>query len=348
MNSHSRSRFIIGEALAVVFGLIASGLLSLTGFGGAMLSAFVFVSPIFMAFLYGFSGLVPAFTMGGVMFIGSYAFGGLYWAVCAAFCGILPGAIMVMASYKGIAFFKQLSIAIVSIIIFYVMALGLVYLLEGKDFPTLMTESFRGSFDIMSQETKDLFAQLIRDTGMIDPEAVALQTTDGLIEVLITDMEAMLRISLPATVIIMAFINSAFGVLWMNFLRIRSGQDNVSFVPVAGWRLSKEVSIGVFVITIAVNLMSGAMGDYALPATMMVSCALTLFMLAQAAASLLSRMKLVGMTVAKRTVFTVLLLVFGGQFIFMYGIASALFGSRGIFRFKKSTDKENPEHGEEE
>jgi len=334
MKNRNWLKFSAAMLMAVAFGFLASGILSQVSFSGAMFFMAAIISPLLMAFLYGYGGIGPASVMALAMVAGGFSFAGAEWAAALMIGAVVPAFVMIYSSYKGYGFFVQLRSALIIQFLAYLTLLLCLYLMTGKDIASLIYEELKKSVDLLPFEAKEAFAEFFRMMLETNADADALQTTEGLINALLSDVETILPVTIPSALILYSFINGAFGVLWVNWLRYKHGEENNQFIPVSGWRLSKEITLGLLIFYILSIILGRTAGERAISAISMVATAVTCAAYVQAAASILSRFKAAGMSRTKRTWICIPILIIGSQFAMFYGIMSALFGSKGLFKPK--------------
>lgn len=329
-NSASTKK-VFSVFLAIVFALCASGAVGFLIPGGMYLSVVSIFSSLLLAFLFGFAGMLPVIVMSVSMLAAGFFTGGWVISAYLFMIGIFPGAVMIYGSRKGLKFFVQVRNALIAEIAAFVIVLLSVKMLTNMDFATLFKSMFDEMMRSLSPEARDAFSEqlnILINQQYAGENAVA---TEDMLAYFSEGMEQTLSLMMPVAVILYSFSCGAIGVLWMNWLRYRNKEENVEFVPLRGWRLSKQVIIGLIVVSIAVLIIGNRTAEAGVSAKLMVVAAITCAAYVQASASFLTRLSLMGVSKGKRTVFLVLMILFTQIFFFVYGILSALFGSRGLF-----------------
>lgn len=335
MKKNSPLKFLLANGMALLFAASVSGLLAYLTPEGQFLTGLSVFSSVLIAFLYGFGGFTPALVMSVSMLVMGYFTGGGVIAGYLFLIGVLPAGVMIFSSYKGYKFFSQVRNALIAELAAFVLLLALLRLITGQDFSAFFRSIWEEMLEMMPDATKQAFAQLLND--MINPQntAESMISTEDMLSYISEGMEQTLAIMMPAMLVLYSVINGAVGVLWMNWLRIRHGEDNVKFVPLSGWRLSKQITLGLLIVYIAVLIISQRAGEAGVSAQIIVIFAILAASFIQACASFLSRMRMLGVTSGKRILFLALMLFLSGPFFSLYGILSALFGSKGLFTPKR-------------
>lgn len=330
MENRSSGKRILAMILAAFFGVCASGLSMGVSLSAAFLSIIVIVAPMLAMFLFGFGGLEAAAIMLVTMEIGSFFSGGIMWTLTLLFAVAIPAAEMIVCSKKGMPFFKQIRYALATQALGLVAVLALMYLHFGTDIGSVLADYVRNTFEGLNAEMRDAVASLFRNiyqqAGISLPEDSA-----ELLQLMVSQYEQTVKVLTPVFMVSVVGINAGIGVLWGNYLRARHGEENVKYVAMSGWRLPARTVAG---------LTLGLIATYALTYTesadwlMVHSVFLSIGFLAaqvQACASILSRLRLTGMSAKKRTLFFVLMLIFLNVIgMVAYGVLSAFIGSKGL------------------
>ncbi|MBQ1257655.1 MAG: hypothetical protein IIX93_10340 [Clostridia bacterium] len=331
MNNQSLGKKFIAAILAILFGLSASGAFGLVSSAGMYLSVLSVFSSMFLAFLFGYGGIFPASLMALTMLVSGFAVGGWMIPAYLLLIGILPGAVMIYGSKKGIRFFAQVRNAMIAILISFVILVLAIRSVTGQDFASFFKTMFDEMISTFSMEEKDAFAQYLNQIiNQIDTQEAAVDT-ENILAFFSDGMEQTISLLMPVSMIIYAVLNGALGVLWMNWLRQKHGESNVEFVPVRGWRLSKQVTLGLAVVFVAVLIIGKNAQEAGISARIMAGTAIICAACIQASASFLSRLTVMGVSVKKRTLFLVVFILLTFVYFPFYGIMSALFGSKGLF-----------------
>lgn len=331
VNNISFCKKIFSVLLAMLLGVCASGAIGVIIPSAMYLSAVSVFSSALLAFLFGFAGFLPAVTMAAVMLISGFAVGS--WVIPAYLfvIGILPGAVMIYGSQKGLKFFSQVRNALIAELIAFVVLLGALRVLTGQDFASFFKTMFDEMISEMPEDAKDLFAEYLNQIINQQNASETKVNTENILSFLSDGMEQTLSLMMPVAMVMYSVLNGAVGVLWMNWLRRRHGEDNVQFVPLRGWRLSKQIILGLVIIFIAVIIIGNRMAEAGLSARLIAGTAIVCAACIQASASFLSRLAMMGVTVRRRTIFLFVFFFLSMVYFPIYGIMSALFGSKGLF-----------------
>lgn len=335
MNNSSIGKKAISVTLALLFGVCASGGIGLIIPGGMFLSALSVFSSTFIAFLFGYGGFLPAAVMAITMLITGYIAGGWIIPGYLMIIGILPGAVMIYSSFKGIKFFSQVRNAMIAELIAFVLLLGAMRYLTGQDFASYFKAMFDEMIDLLSPEAKNGFAEYLNQIINQQNASEGFVNTENILAFFSEGMEQTLSLMMPVALVVYSVLNGAVGVLWMNWLRIRRNEENVQFVPLRGWRLSKQITLGLIIVFVAVLIIGNKAAEEGLSAQIMAGAAILCAASIQACASFLSRLAMMGVSSKKRTLFLVGFFLLTSFYFPYYGIMSALFGSQGLFTPKK-------------
>ena len=330
MENRSSGKRILAMVLAALFGVCASGLSMGISLMAAFFSMIALIAPMLSMFLYGFGGIQAAAAMLITMEIGSYFAGGITWTLTLFLAAAIPAATMIYFSAKGAPFFRQIRYALAAQALGLVAVLALMYLHFGADLGTVLADYVRDAFSGLDAEMTEAVASIFRNiyqqAGLTLPEDSA-----ELLSQMAAQYEQTVKVLLPVLMVSVVGVNGGIGVLWGNYLRARHGEANVKYVAMSGWRLPARTVAGLLFTLIA---------TYALASTgnadwlMVNSVFLAIGMLAaqvQACASILSRLRLTGMSAKKRAIFFVLMLLFLNVVgLVAYGVLSAFIGSKGL------------------
>lgn len=331
MKKSSPIKMILSILLALFFGLSVSGTIGYLFPAGEMLTALSVFSSIIIAVLYGFGGIMPVIVMTVTMLISGFVFGG--WGIPAYLflIGVLPGFVMVYGSKRGIKFFAQLRNAMIAQLFAFVILLFAMRMITGQDFAAFFRSIWDQMIELMPADVKDAFADILNQLINQQNAKENIISTSDMLEFFSEAMEQTLAVMMPAAVVLYSVLNPSVGVLWMNWLRVRHQEENVKYVPLSGWRLSKQVTLGLIIVYIAVLIIGNRMPEAGASAQIIVLAAIIYAGCIQACASILSRFRLLGMSVGKRICFLILIAIITFVHFPIYGIMSALFGSKGLF-----------------
>ncbi len=331
MKNSSLGKKILSVILALLLGLCASGAIGALIPSCMYLSALSVLSSLLLAFLYGFAGMLPVIVMALSMLVSGFVFGSWMIPAYLTIVDIVPGAVMIWGSRKGVKFFYQVRNALIAELIVFVVLLSAIRMITGQDFASFFKAIFDEMIMALSPEEQSAFAEYLNQ--IINPET-AFETefnTENILAFFSDGMEQTLSIMMPVALILYSFVNGAIGVLWMNWLRYRHGEENVQFVPLRGWRLSKQITLGLLIVFVAVLIVGNKAQEAGVSAKIMVVTAIVCAACIQASASFLSRLSMMGVSAKKRTLFLIVFFLISMVYFPFYGIMSALFGSKGLF-----------------
>ncbi len=322
---------ILSILLALFFGLSVSGTIGYLFPAGEMLTALSVFSSIIIAVLYGFGGIMPVIVMTVTMLVSGFVFAG--WGIPAYLflIGFLPGIVMVYGSKRGIKFFAQLRNAMIAQLFAFVILLFAMRMITGQDFAAFLRTIWDQMIELMPADVKDTFADFLNQLINQQNAKENIISTSDMLEFFSEAMEQSLVVMTPAAVVLYSVLNPSVGVLWMNWLRVRHQEENVKYVPLSGWRLSKQVTLGLIIVYIAVLIIGKRMPEAGASAQIIVLAAIIYAGCIQACASILSRFRLLGVSLGKRICFLILIAIISFVYFPLYGIMSALFGSQGLF-----------------
>lgn len=335
MNNSSIGKKAVSVILALLLGVCVSGAIGVIMPGGIFLSALSVFSSMLLAFLFGFGGFLPATVMAVTMLVSGYVVGGWVIPAYLLIIGIFPGAVMIYSSHKGIKFFGQVRNAMIVELIAFVLLLGAMRYLTGQDFASFFKQMYDEMIASLPPEAKEGFAEYLNQ--LINPQnsPESAVNTENVLAFFSDGMEQTLSLMMPVALVVYSVMNGAIGVLWMNWIRQRHGEENVQFVPLRGWRLSKQITLGLLIVFIAVLIIGKRAAETGVSAQIMAGAAIFCAACIQASASFLSRLTIMGLSAKKRTLFLVLFFILTSFYFPYYGMMSALFGSKGLLTPKR-------------
>ena len=254
MNNSFPTRKIISIVLALTFGACSCGFIGYVFPAGMYLSAMSVFSSALIAFLFGFGGMLPACVMAVTMIAGGYLAGGYLIPGYLIIIGVFPGAVMIYGSKKGMKFFSQVRNAMIAELLAFVLLLAAIRAYTGQDFASFFKSMFDQMMESLSLEAKNAFAEQLNLLINQQYAGEAIVQTEDILTFFSEGMEQTLALVMPVALVMYSVINGSVGVLWMNWLRKRHGEENVQFVPLRGWRLSKQVTLGLIIVFVAVQI----------------------------------------------------------------------------------------------
>jgi len=190
----------------------------------------------------------------------------------------------------------------------------------------------------------DIFSMVMAYSGL-STEEISVSDFRTLYEQVLTIIEENMNFHLPGRFLAGTTITAILGVLWFNWLLAKRGLVTVqSFVPIRDWHLPKHITIGA-VAAVAISFVFVGTNQ-SIAATIFY----TVYDLAcvafgtQFAAALSRRFQRSNMTGTGRNLLIALAIIVPTLFGFPFvpcalGLASALFGSNGLFHKKQSGDE---------
>ena len=346
----SGGRLAAGIILAVALGVASP---ALTLLSGALLLPVIMTGSLFMVFLFSFAGPVPAglFTAIQLMIATLLAGSNYMWMTLLA--AVMPAVIVIAGVQQKRPFFDQLRIAAVAHALGLVAAVFLAWSAYGGNMIWRMTESLKAQFSLMPNAFFEPFVEGLnsalsagglRGSELFTVESYRVQVT-SMLDVL---GEAYSR-TLPGTLVAGALMTGPLSALWGNWLKARRGMaTDESYIPVVRWFLPPALTSGLALMWLAAYVLTRlnyAAGETVYTAVYyVVSSAFA----AQAIAALDRCYARRGLSAGKRRAMVVLGIVFGLALrilnlpLFIIGLVSALFGSRGTFR--QGGDRGNDNH----
>ncbi len=326
-------RVVLGFIIALVLGFLSPYL------------AFVPVVPVFVAFLYAYAGLVPAaacaaFTLGAF----AISFGGT-GMVMGLVAYVLPAALIVRGIRARMPFFRQIVLAVASLVAGMVAALAIASFALGSDLLGGIANSMRDAFDSMTKLYPGFVDMLAARTYGIPgaPESFTSELFQngflseaqraGYIDAILADMQTALALTLPGYLLSMSALAGVLAVAWPGYVkRAEPETTEISYVPLARWYTPYGLSLGMLVTLGAAYLLfrQGVKGGDTLYMT--IRAILGLVFMIQAAASIERRMQVFGARTWLRVLVILLVELLFADFAFYYGGASALIGSTGAVR----------------
>ena len=331
MNNSSLGKKSLSVILALLLGICVSGAIGVIVPSGMYLSALSVFSSMLLSFMYGFAGMLPVIIMSLSMLVSGFLVGSWLIPAYLMIVGIFPGTVLIWGSKKGIKFFSQVRNALIAELIAFVALLLAIRLMTGQDFASFFKLMFDDMISGLSPEAKVEFAGYLNQ--IINPQNASETAvdTENILAFFSDGMEQTLSLMMPVALIVYSVLNGAIGVLWMNWLRHRHAEKNVQFVPLRGWRLSKQITLGLLIVFVAVLIIGNKTAEAGIAAKFMAISAIVCAACIQASASFLSRLSMMGVSAKKRTLFLIVFFLLSMVYFPFYGIMSALFGSKGLF-----------------
>lgn len=327
------SRVVIGVIVALLLGIVSPYL------------AVIPLVPVLLAFLYAYGGLVPA-VLCAALTIGTYAVSfGLTGMLMGFVAYIVPAAFIVRGIRMRLPFFRQIVIAIASLAGGIVAALALAYVALGSNLLGGIDEGMRETLDAVAKVYPGLIDAVMARAYLI-PGAPETVTSDllingflteaqrtGYIDALVSDLQAMLALTLPGYLLSMAAFSGTLAVAWAGYVKRNEPETSeISYVPLARWYTPYQLSLGMLV-TLGVGYLlfrQNVSGGDTLYIT--IRSIIRIVFMIQAAVSLERRLQAFGAKMWLRVVIILLIALLFGDFCVYYGGASALVGSTGAIK----------------
>jgi hypothetical protein len=308
--------------------LIAALLAVLSPFSVA-LSSVVFVPTVFIAFLYAWSGAIPASflsvgTVGAFYMLGN-AYGGFGWVAAgiALLSIVLPAWCSVVLLNKRPPFFRGLRLSIALQAAASLLSMAVLWLGTRTDLADLFVSILSNFYERQAPETLQMMSAMFTQMG--------LNITSETIPLLIEELGVSLRASLATMIVCSSVITGIFSYAWPCYIRLRRGDEPPVDMKLLGeWRLPKNMIVGLPACVIACLILyrmgvSGADSAY--------NAVLNLAVLAfdvQAVGAISRLLKKNGAPRGRRILLITLALLFLRYFLPFLGLYSALFGSQGL------------------
>lgn len=332
----SAGKLIFGIIAALVFGVLHPFFVSFQA---------VFPLPGLFAMLivalYAYAGVIPAALLAciGTAMLGLGYTPALGLAALPMY--VVPAVIMIAMLRRRKPFFKQLTIGLAACAIGAAATLVLLRLLFGADMIMGVFDQIREMLAQMLPLLWETYEPLYANIGTeITYEVFSERFYDALLM-----MQRYCEMYLPGNLIAGATLTAMLSVAWGNWILARRGEaTSESFVGLAGWNLSGNMTIGLLLV-LAAGLVLRKMGIAGAEMTwIVVSMLAKQAFTVQALAAFDRRMKAGGASRARRTVMIVLLLILAGLggtmllgmsgygLLAVIGCASALVGRSGVLR----------------
>jgi hypothetical protein len=331
----AKSRVILGLVIACLMAALSPYL--------TLLSTVVLIVPVLLAFLYAFSGIVPVIA-GSSLTLGAFAlvfdFTGM-WMALVAF--IAPAALIVRNLRLRLPFFRQLAIAVISLMAGVVAALAIAYLALGTDIISALTPYLRAALE--SVEYPGVVDYLLASAYTI-PGAPAAYTPELLmtgflaeaqrasyLDAFIGSMHASLALTLPGHLLRASALAGVLAVVWPGYLiEKKAPPAQGAFVPPGEWHAPYHLILGLLGtlgVSYILHWQNISGGD---TAYMTMRALILLLFRVQAAASIERRLKAAGAKTWTRALIIVITQLIFGDIAVFYGAASAMFGSKGAIK----------------
>ena len=316
--------------IGVFAALIASGLGVILPIVG-MLTVFAVFLPVLLGLMvYGWGdwqglGAYLLALEGCQLLIGGPIFGATMLLAVA-----LPLAVMAYLDMRKLLFFKRMYASLAVQLMGMVLALGLIVLIYRENLGDLTAKALKSGFDQMSVAMKEMLASYYkRFYGAMGLE-LKYETADEMLAAVAETCGELVKISLPAMLIVIASINVLPGVRIYSGVRVKRGIPGETNEPVAKWRMKDQAVLGLILLIVTGIVLNATIAErgrvvlYTVETLALVACTV------QTVASISDRMSKAPIGTGMKVAFCVLLILFFFQSIPFYGGLSMLIGSHGI------------------
>ena len=340
---------VLGVILAVLLGVLTP---LMTVLEATLLMPVVLLNGVFMVFLYGYGGRLPAWLYMTIQ-LGAAAVtldSTFMWMSMAA--GTFPAILALRGILLKRPFFEQLKTDIVIYLSGLVAAILIARLTFGGNMLGRAMEALQDQFRRMPDELFSPFLDVINGTlsGGSVPGASGMTVTEyrerimAVLELVGETYEQ----ALPGRFFSGAALSGVLTALWGNWLMARHGMaTDESYIGLSRWFLPRQAVVGLLLMWVAAFAISET-GYHAgsavyMAAYDMVSMAFYIQALGAVDRFFFRR----GVSAHKRHALVAVVLVFGlllrlfNTFLFIVGVSSALFGSHGVMKRRPFNDDGN-------
>ena len=346
----SGAKVVLGTVMAIAFGM-ATPIALVLEMSFAFIALTLVLGGLLMVFLYCFAGRLPAMLyMCAQLTATSLLLNNTFmWMMLLA--GTMPAVIMIRGIALKRSFYEQMRIGIIVCVIGLVAALAVARNAYGGNLIGRISEIMREEMKLMPKELLMPMTEAMNTILSANGAGPARFTIETAIDQIIELMEALYGQMLPAALVSGAIFTAVLSVLWGNWILARRGISGGSaFLRIEDLFLPSGITIGLTVLWIGSRILSGT--DYAYGSTIhtviyyIISSAFAL----QAAAACCRMAARRSWTEGKRDIVATVMILFGlvtrlfNTPMFIFGGASAIFGSHGVIRaFRNDNDAQDRE-----
>ena len=344
MKKHTAAGVIAGSLIAIALSALQPMIYPF--------SVMLCITPIALAVLYAWGGVIPAailsvgtvgslagFAVVGAETMGEMAVSPVLAGMGALFALVLPGIVSVWLMEKRLPFFKRMLISVGVQTAALLGCVAYVYLVMKADLADMMTGMFRSVIDQQPIEVQKMLLQSFHDVGMLTKESV-----EGLTTGFVTPSDVrkafdqvfelsnyQLKQTLPATLIGSGVLTGIMTTYFPSLISVKRGVEPViPHVPLYGWFMPSHLVGGVTICLVS-GIALQLMGNQSAMAVMVVFSLLASYLcIIQGMAAITRRFREVGAGKGARIGLIGASLVFAPTFLQYAGIASALFGRKGV------------------
>ena len=329
---------------SVVLALVVGALLPvITVLQITLLMPVLMLGGVFTVYLQCYGGWVPAgvFLAAGMVSTAWFAGTEAMWMVLAA--GMAPA----LLTLRGIAlkrpFFEQMRASLACYILGLMAAMGIAYAGFGAGMVARLRDGLRAQFALMPdaafQPLVDAVNSALGLGGMRGMGLITVQIYRGQIAGILDLMQTTYAQTLPGTLLSGAMLTAMASVLWGNWTLARRGlATNDSFVGMSRWHLPGQIALGalaLFAVGYVISASGYASGD---TVYLTVYQLVSVLFAVQGLAAIDRRMLNASRSLNRRRAALALLIIGAltlqllATFLVIYGVLSALFGSKGSVR----------------
>lgn len=359
MSQNRVDRVPAGKMIAGIIIAVLAGVLFpfITLIEMATLSPVVLTAGVLVVFLQCFAGWIPAALLIVLQLVSTGFFMGNVLMGMMLLASVIPAILILRGIHLKKPFFEQMRNGLVFSVGGMILAVFVAYLCFGSDMIAQMMDALRAQFDLMPDELIMPFVDTINSAlsmmngGTAQTQAITVETYRAQVMGVFDLLQEAYSQSLPGTLLTGAVIFGGVSVLWGNWMKARRGLATPeSFIGMSRWYLPGQITAGLLFLWVVSYfiVMSGSLSGETVYITiyLLIHLAFTV----QALASFDRRFLKRGIPAGRRYLFVALILLasqivsFLNTALFLYGAASALFGSKGAFRLwmqKHQNDNSN-------
>ena len=354
-NRATGGRLVAGFLLALVLGALAP---AVTILEMSLLLPVIMFGGVFMVFLYGYAGRMPAWLyMVTLLSSTAYLMGGRFmWMMLVG--GAMPAIIVMQGIYMKQSFFDQMRRGILYYGLGLVVALYIAYTAYGANMIGRLTDTVQSQFKSMPDEFFLPFVETVNSAlsagGVDASRLITVEYYRAQVAALVPLMGDTYAQTLPGLLLAGGLLSGVLSVAWGNWRYARRGLASAeSFIGMTRWFLPGQVTFGLLSLWLAAFILTRT--DYAAAQTVYVAVyqIISAAFMVQALCAVDRFGYRRGMSARRRHVWMAVLLALSALFrlpgagLFIIGAASALFGSHGAFRTIKKPGGQDHSDGDD-
>ena len=334
-------RILIG----VLAGLSAAGFMSYMPMAGALFMPLI-VFPVLLALtVYGAADLLGYAVFALVYEAGQFRTAGVMLSMVGMLAVIIPTAVMIALELNGkMRFYDRMFLSLGIELIGLVSALALIRYINGEEIAEQAGSLMSKSFSLLNESSRERMAVYYADLFKTIGIEIDMQDTAHMLEDVVRLFTEIMKISLPAVLVVTAAANVFPGCLLCSYIRTKRNVAGAAYEPVRAWRMPPRYIGGLALLTAAGAISSAVSSSGAVVlTTVLTACTLAFFI--QYLASITDRLGRSELSKGMKVFLFIAdtLLLF--QLLPVYGLLSMLFGSKGVIsgyiRKRRSERKEN-------